>query len=164
MTTTTRARIRLPWCGHCDERTRLIELPDGRPQRCQACGGQRPAGGQWASLTPATASDLQLRQMRERDLQAIVISICSWLHLDWFHPLNSRGMNPGWPDLVIIGSKVIYRELKTEIGGVSPAQKRVGERLTKAGADWDVWRPRDLRSGAIERQLRAALNYHPPED
>jgi hypothetical protein len=61
---------------------------------------------------------------------------------------------PGWPDLVIIGSHVLYRELKTETGVLSAEQKRVGGRLADAGADWAVWRPRDLRSGVIERQLR----------
>lgn len=26
-----------PWCGHCDERTRQLELPDGRLRRCPDC-------------------------------------------------------------------------------------------------------------------------------
>ncbi|WP_326565103.1 hypothetical protein VSH64_24990 [Amycolatopsis rhabdoformis] len=31
------------WCGECDERTRQIELDDGRPKRCPACHPQRSA-------------------------------------------------------------------------------------------------------------------------
>ena len=104
-------------------------------------------------MTAAIIND-QLRRISERDFQRSVTDLCDWLHLDWFHSLNSRGMRPGWPDLVIIGTRVIYRELKTEVGVLSAEQRRVGSRLTQAGTDWAVWRPRDLRSGLIERQLR----------
>jgi len=32
------ARPAMPeWCGHCDRRTRLLELLDGRPKRCPTC-------------------------------------------------------------------------------------------------------------------------------
>jgi hypothetical protein len=92
--------------------------------------------------------------MAERDLQGAVTDLCKLLGLDAFHVRNSRGMAPGWPDLVVVGSKVIYRELKTEVGVLTPEQRRIGSRLTRAGADWAVWRPRDLRSGVVERQLR----------
>jgi hypothetical protein len=101
-----------------------------------------------------TAATAQLRQVSERDFQRTVTQLCDWLQLDWFHPLSSRGMRPGWPDLVIIGDRILYRELKSESGVVSAEQRRVGSRLTRAGADWAVWRPRDLRSGVVERQLR----------
>jgi hypothetical protein len=61
----------------------------------------------------------------------------------------------GWPDWVIIGPGGIrFRELKTEHGTLSPAQREVGARLINAGQDWAVWRPRDLLNGVIERQLR----------
>lgn len=100
------------------------------------------------------AATAQLRQVSERDFQRSVTQLCDWLQLDWFHPLSSRGMRPGWPDLVIVGARILYRELKSESGIVSAEQRRVGSRLTRAGADWAVWRPRDLRSGVVERQLR----------
>ncbi|WP_027944247.1 hypothetical protein [Amycolatopsis taiwanensis] len=32
------------WCGQCDERTRQIELDDGRPARCPRCHHLRTAG------------------------------------------------------------------------------------------------------------------------
>jgi hypothetical protein len=92
--------------------------------------------------------------MRESDLQRTVTDLGTMLGLDCFHVRNSRGMAPGWPDLTIVGARVIYRELKTETGVLTADQKRVGARLAAAGADWAVWRPRDLRSGVIERQLR----------
>jgi hypothetical protein len=77
------------------------------------------------------------------------------LRLDHFHVLTRKGMRPGWPDLVIIGPrKVLYRELKSERGALTPDQRRVGSLLTRAGCDWAVWRPRDLCSGVIPDQLR----------
>jgi hypothetical protein len=94
------------------------------------------------------------RHMSERDFQQAVTDLCKLLGLDAFHVRNSRGMAPGWPDLVIVGAGVLFRELKTETGVLTPEQRRVGSRLTRAGADWAVWRPRDLRSGVVERQLR----------
>lgn len=33
----SRRRRRLPWCGSCDETTRLVQLRDGTAQRCQTC-------------------------------------------------------------------------------------------------------------------------------
>lgn len=29
------------WCGECDETTRQVELPDGRPKRCPSCHPRR---------------------------------------------------------------------------------------------------------------------------
>lgn len=94
------------------------------------------------------------RHMTEAQFQAAVVDLAKLLGLDVFHVRNSRGMAPGWPDLVIVGTHVLYRELKTEAGVLTPEQRRIGSRLTRAGADWAVWRPRDLRSGVVERQLR----------
>jgi hypothetical protein len=104
----------------------------------------------------APVSD-QLRRITERDFQRSVTDLCDWLHLDWWHPLNSRGMRPGWPDLVIVGNRILYRELKTESGVISAEQRHVGHQLGNAGADWAIWRPRDLRNGVIERQLHELI-------
>ena len=70
-----------------------------------------------------------------------------------FHVRNSRGSERGWPDWVIIGRKILYRELKTEHGSLTPEQRAVGARITRAGGNWAVWRPHDLLNGTIARQL-----------
>jgi hypothetical protein len=49
------------------------------------------------------------------------------------------------------------RELKTEHGKVTPAQENWGDWLRLAGVDWGVWRPADLRSGRIQRELMAII-------
>ena len=76
------------------------------------------------------------------------------LNLWGFHPRTSIGSEPGWPDWTIIGPrKIIFRELKSEYGRVTPEQQHVGEMLQRAGQSWAVWRPSSLLSGEIGREL-----------
>lgn len=49
----------------------------------------------------------------------------------------------GWPDLVLCRDRLLFRELKTDRGVVRAEQTLWGERLTAAGQDWAIWRPRD---------------------
>jgi hypothetical protein len=70
-----------------------------------------------------------------------------------FHPFDSRRSAPGWPDWTIVGRRIIYRELKSSTGDLTPHQRRVGYLIQATGADWAVWRPTDLRSGRIGREL-----------
>lgn len=93
-------------------------------------------------------------RMPERELQQLVADLCQLLGLLHFHVKHSRGMTAGWPDSVIIGSKVIYRELKSEAGKLTPEQRAVGDKLQAAGADWKVWRPSDWLTGGIDLELR----------
>lgn len=94
--------------------------------------------------------------MTERELQEHVRQLCADLGLFHYHPHNSRHSTAGWPDSVIIGKTgILYRELKTERGSLSPEQRHVGELITRAGGNWRVWRPRDLPlfGGTIGREL-----------
>lgn len=96
----------------------------------------------------------------EAELQQAVADLARMLGVLHFHVRNSRGMPAGWPDSVLVGQRVIFRELKSARGVLSPAQKAVGQALARAGADWSVWRPADLLSGRIEREIR--LLAEPP--
>jgi hypothetical protein len=93
-------------------------------------------------------------RMPERELQSLVAELCRVLGLAHFHVLHSRGMEPGWPDSVIVGERVIFRELKSQAGKLTPEQRAVGATLKAAGADWAVWRPRDWLTGGIDLELR----------
>lgn len=86
-------------------------------------------------------------------LDAHVRRLMADLGLWGYHTRNSKGSARGWPDWVIVGNGILYRELKTEHGAVTAEQRSVGARITRAGGNWAVWRPRDLLSGAIARQL-----------
>ena len=79
--------------------------------------------------TATSARRSYAARMPERELQQLVTDLCRHLGLSHFHVLNSRGMTAGWPDSVIIGTKVIYRELKSEHGQLTPEQRAIGDRL-----------------------------------
>lgn len=94
--------------------------------------------------------------MTEAELDAQVRQLLCQLGLFGYHVHDSRRSAAGWPDWVIVGRTVLYRELKSETGGLSPEQRRVRNLLLAADADWALWRPSDLRSGRIHRELAAA--------
>ena len=87
-------------------------------------------------------------------LDAHVRRLMRDLGLEGYHTRNSIGSRRGFPDWEIWGRWVMYRELKSESGVLSPDQRRVGLLIRQAGGDWDVWRPRDLFSGRIQQELQ----------
>ncbi len=68
--------------------------------------------------------------------------------------LANMGNPPGWPDLMILGPRgLLFRELKSADGRPSRAQLAIGGILRQLGQDWAIWRPADLDSGRIGREL-----------
>lgn len=92
--------------------------------------------------------------MTEQELQQAIIDLCQWRGLAVYHTHDSRRSQPGFPDLVIAGARVLFRELKSDRGKLTAEQAAWGGRLLRAGADWSVWRPADWRSGLIQRELQ----------
>lgn len=94
--------------------------------------------------------------MSEDELQEAVRDLCKLLGLAVFHVHDSRrSWGPGYPDLTIVGNRgVIWRELKSASGQLSGHQRQWMYRLRAAGQDWALWRPCDLHSGRIARELR----------
>lgn len=70
----------------------------------------------------------------------------------WRTPVAADGK--GWPDLVLCRDRVLFVELKSDIGKRTPEQEQWGDTLYHAGADYFVWRPADWTSGRIEEALR----------
>lgn len=93
--------------------------------------------------------------MTERELESAVKALLDGLGLFGFHVYDSRRSQPGWPDWTIIGSRVLFRELKSQYGRLTSEQRTVGYLLQAAGESWDVWRPTDLLSGRIAEELTA---------
>lgn len=94
----------------------------------------------------------------EDQLQTSVMQLAQFLGYELrYHNPDSRRSQAGFPDLVL-GSlsrrRVLFRELKTSTGRVRPAQILCMKILKLAGLDVDVWRPEDLQSGRIMRELR----------
>lgn len=94
--------------------------------------------------------------MTEAELMEEVRRMCEALRLDVFHVRDSRGSwGPGFPDLVIAGTRILFRECKSHHGSLQPDQRRWGSKIQRGGGDWCVWRPRDLADGTIAAQLTA---------
>jgi hypothetical protein len=92
--------------------------------------------------------------MTEDELLLEITRWCQALHLPMYHTHDSRRSPAGFPDLVIIGSSVLWRELKTEGGSVRREQEMWGASLLAAGQDWGIWRPSMLESGRIVTELQ----------
>ena len=95
--------------------------------------------------------------MNEAELERGVRDLLKVYRLHGFHAHDSRkSAGPGFPDWTICGTGgLIFRELKSETGQLSPEQRRWRNVLVAAGQDWAVWRPEDLRTGRIVRELQA---------
>jgi hypothetical protein len=111
--------------------------------------------------------------MSEDDLLRTVLDMARLfgLRTAHFRPAQSKSGNwitavagdgKGYPDLTIVGhGGVMFRELKSDRGTLSPDQRVWLVALEQARADVGVWRPVDLRSGRIERELRALRSANP---
>ncbi|PZG04386.1 hypothetical protein C1I95_33295 [Micromonospora craterilacus] len=72
----------------------------------------------------------------------------------WITPVQGDGA--GWLDLAIAGpGGQLFRELKSSTGKVEPEQQVWMDLLAAGGADVGVWRPGDLLSRRIGRELAA---------
>lgn len=104
----------------------------------------------------------QIPPMTEGAFQTAVVDLAHLLRLRTYHTHDSRRSDPGFPDLVIVGPRgVLFRELKTQRGRVRPEQHQWLIALDDAGADAAVWRPADLASGAVLRDLRTITLTRP---
>lgn len=104
------------------------------------------------------AADVRARQaaaMSEDELAADVVALADAYGLWAFHDNDSRRNRAGLPDWLLVGTRVLWRELKSEKGRLRQSQEDVLARLTAAGEDAAVWRPSDLLSGAITAQIRS---------
>ena len=101
-----------------------------------------------------------LREMKERDLSRRVRHMVDDRQLWGYSSYDyQRRSGSGWVDWVIIGpGGVLFRELKSRNGSLSPQQKYVGEMLRYYGHDWALWDPDDLTDGTIGRQLDALMS------
>jgi hypothetical protein len=97
-------------------------------------------------LTPA---DKDIRLVKERDWQNLVIQLATargWKH---YHPPDNKPVNgriqkvvAGFPDLVLIkNGRMVFAELKREKGVLSPEQASWIVEIKACGIECYVWRP-----------------------
>lgn len=105
-------------------------------------------------IIPADKAHLVADTMSEAQLQQHVKRLCRDLELLYYHTHDSRRSEAGFPDCVIAGKRIIFRELKSQSGRMSLAQITTEHRLIAAGGNYKIWRPMHLVSGQIEIELR----------
>lgn len=93
--------------------------------------------------------------VRERDFQRAVLDYArlhGWLAVHFRPARTSKGYRTpiegdgvGWPDLVLVRPpRLLFAELKTDRGKLSPAQERWLDVLGQVpGIEVRIWRPRD---------------------
>lgn len=113
----------------------------------------QPAEGR----TAAPARQVVLDAMSERAFQQGVLKLARFHGFALaYHTHDSRRSAPGFPDLVLVNprtGRVLWRELKTNKGRVSPEQRAWLDGLAAAGMDAGVWRPNDLEAGLVIAEL-----------
>lgn len=100
---------------------------------------------------------MRAKGMTEAQLQSMTIDLAARIGWMSYHTHDSRRSQPGFPDLVLVHPRqrrVLWRELKSEIGRLRSEQATWVEALRLVGQDVGVWRPSDWTSGRIERELR----------
>lgn len=80
----------------------------------------------------------------EREWQRQVLDTakaCGWRPFHVYDSRKSEGV--GFPDLVLVKLRIIYVELKTNRGRLTPEQQEWRDDLLAAGGEWYLWRPSD---------------------
>ena len=108
--------------------------------------------------------DDRTRIVSEKDFQGAVITLARYNGWKVMHPYSSFRTTPGFPDLTMVrDGRLIFAELKTNTGRLSPAQKEWGQLLRKVALEttnnltepgvvkYFLWRPSDWDE--IERML-----------
>lgn len=102
---------------------------------------------------PAPISE---RALQEAILQAAELG--GWLA---YHTHDSRRSAAGFPDLVLVREAVVFLELKSEQGRLTPAQIEWIDRLHAAGEEAYVIRPADLDATIRMLTTRPHVRGHP---
>jgi hypothetical protein len=104
-----------------------------------------------------TQRERNARAMKEDELLTNVIQMAKWKGWGAYHVRNSKAGvvqgDSGFPDLVLVRQRLMFVELKTELGDIRPEQHRWAEWLKIVGHTVRYWRPSDWLDGVIERAL-----------
>ena len=120
-------------------------------QRARTGTGHRAPAALRAQLDVLAAQERRVRVIEppgppslwiaEAPFQRLITDLAEWCGWVWWHDEDSRKNDAGLPDLLLIRRRLIWREIKTERGKLRPEQLAFGQRLLRAGQDWDCWRP-----------------------
>jgi hypothetical protein len=88
------------------------------------------------------------RDLTEEQWQGLVEDLARYCGFRTFHDRDSRGNNPGLPDLLLIRPpRIIFAELKTQKGRVRTEQTWWAADLRACpGVEYALWRPSDWQA------------------
>jgi hypothetical protein len=90
----------------------------------------------------------------EAQLQTAVLELAALFKWRHYHTHDSRRSAAGFPDLVLVRPPdVLYVELKSDKGRLTPEQTAWLQDLEKAGQEVHIWRPADWHDGTIRNRL-----------
>lgn len=97
---------------------------------------------------------MTVERVTEKRFQQQVVQLARLNSWTVYHTYDSRRSEPGFPDLVLVRDRVLFRELKAQDGRLSRHQRIWIGRLKDAGADVEVWRPNqwDLIAETLSRK------------
>ena len=82
--------------------------------------------------------------MTEKAFQSDVMRVAKMLGWLCYHTYDSRRSASGFPDLVLVRERILYRELKVGKNKLSPTQELWRDSIMDAGGDWAEWRETDM--------------------
>ena len=82
--------------------------------------------------------------MTEKAFQSDVMRVAKMLGWLCYHTFDSRRSASGFPDLVLVRERVLFRELKVGKNKLSQSQELWRDSIMDAGGDWAEWRETDL--------------------
>lgn len=85
-----------------------------------------------------------LLELSEKDFRHQVIDLCKLLGWKHYFTWTSIHSPKGFPDLVLARERIIFAELKTEKGKVTPNQQEWLDALKQANQEVYLWRPSDF--------------------
>tara|TARA_R100000808_G_scaffold9064_3_gene25195 strand:- start:662 stop:946 length:285 start_codon:yes stop_codon:yes gene_type:complete len=82
--------------------------------------------------------------MTEKAFQSDVMRVAKMLGWLCYHTFDSRRSASGFPDLVLVRERVLFRELKVGKNKLSQSQELWRDSIMDAGGDWAEWRETDM--------------------
>lgn len=107
------------------------------------------------TMARGSAVEVMAKAMTEDELMGSITQMLDAYRIPWHHETDSRRSKAGFPDLCIFGRRIVFWELKTQRGRVTPEQNALLSRIVRAeNGSARVVRPMDLLKGDVQTWVR----------